>query len=705
MKIKLLHTLKNYDRKNLIKDIIAGIIIMAVSIPISMGYAQIAGLPAVYGIYGSVFPILAFAIFSTSPQFIFGVDAAPAALIGSALLSLNIELGSDKAIAAVPVMTFFVAVWLLAFYFMKAGKLVNYISAPVMGGFITGICTTIILMQIPKIMGGTSGTGEFFELAEHIFETGKHINIPSVIMGMIALVILLVSKKLIPKFPMAVVLMFAGTIITLNMPIRDWEINTLSAVEPGLPKWSIPDFSIISIQQTITISLSVAVVIMAETLLAENSFAQKNNYRINDNQEILAFSVGNFMAAFTGCCPINGSVSRTAMGEQYQAKTQLTGIVAGLSMIVLLICGTGFIGYLPIPILTAIVISALLGATEFDLAARLWKLSRTEFLIFVGAFLGVLLLGTINGVLIGIILSFTEMIIRTSKPSSSFLGIQPGHRHFRDLKEGNQIHAIEGVIIYRFSSNLFFANVGVLQRDIEDSIKPDTKAVILDASGIGSIDITAADRLAMLYKSLKEKGIRFYITEHIAKVNEQLRTLGLGYMIEEGRVRRTIHIALKDMGIGRPYPLEGGIENEERSASRKRADNKVQEFVWAFGAESEEQIEKQIVLQIQQLKKTGDMEKLFHGSWSHMDAFDEDEWLEHLEEHLKEIVNISGKDEKSIATRFEEHRKEIHERIKNEHPEMAERFKERRHILDEHLRQRHPEVFNLIEHLRENDNN
>lgn len=703
MKIKLLHTLKNYDRKNLIKDIIAGIIIMAVSIPISMGYAQIAGLPAVYGLYGSVFPILAFAIFSSSPQFIFGVDAAPAALIGSALLSLNIELGSDEAIAAVPVMTFFVAVWLLAFYFMKAGKLVNYISAPVMGGFITGICTTIILMQIPKIIGGTSGTGEFFELAEHIFETGKHINIPSVIMGVIALVILLVSKKLIPKFPMAVVLMFAGTIITLNMPIRDWGINTLSAVEPGLPKWSIPDFSIISIQQTITISLSVAVVIMAETLLAENSFAQKNNYRINDNQEILAFSVGNFMAAFTGCCPINGSVSRTAMGEQYQAKTQLTGIVAGLTMIVLLICGTGFIGYLPIPILTAIVISALLGATEFDLAARLWKLSRTEFLIFVGAFLGVLLLGTINGVLIGIILSFTEMIIRTSKPSRCFLGIQPGHRHFRDLKEGNQIHAIEGVIIYRFSSNLFFANIGVLQRDIEDSIKPDTKAVILDASGIGSIDITAADRLAMLYKSLKEKGIRFYMTEHIAKVNEQIRTLGLGYMIEEGRVRRTIHIALKDMGIARPYPLEGGIENEERSASRKRADNKVQEFVWAFGAESEEQIEKQIVLQIQQLKKTGDIEKLFHGSWSHMDAFDEDEWLEHLEEHLKEIVNISGKDEKSIATRFEEHRKEIHERIKNEHPEMAERFKKRRHILDEHLRQRHPEVFNLIEHLRESD--
>ena len=704
MNIKLLQTLRNYNKDNFIKDIIAGIIIMAVSIPISMGYAQIAGLPAVYGLYGSVFPILVFGLFSTSPQFIFGVDAAPAALVGSALLTLNIEAGSDKAMAAVPVMTFFVALWLLAFYFMKAGKLVNYISAPVMGGFITGICTTIILMQIPKVMGGTSGTGEFFELAEHIYKTALNINMPSVIMGVIALVILFVSKKIMPKFPMAVVLMFVGTIFTISLPIRDWGIKTLNAVEPGLPKWSIPDFPAIPIQQTITISLSVAVVIMAETLLAENSFAQKNNYRINDNQEIFAFSIGNFMAAFTGCCPINGSVSRTAMGEQYQAKTQLTGIVAGFSMIVLLLCGTGFIGYLPIPILTAIVISALMGATEFDLAARWWKVSRTEFLIFMGAFLGVLLLGTINGVLIGIILSFTEMIIRTSKPSRCFLGIQPGHRHFRDLNEGSQIHAIEGVIIYRFSSNLFFGNIQVLQRDIEDSIKPDTKAVILDAGGVGSIDITAADRLAMLYKSLEDKGIRFYITEHIAKINEQLRTLGLGYMIEEGRVRRTIHIALKDMGIGRPYPLEGGVENEERSASRKRVDNKVQEFVWAYGAESEEQIEKQIVLQIQQLKKTGDVEKLLHGSWSHMDAFDEDEWLEHLEEHLKEIVNISGKDEKTIAERFEKHREEIHRRIRDEHPEMAERFKERRHVLDEHLKEKHPEVFKLIENLRENQN-
>ena len=696
----LFPTLRNYKKENLGKDILAGLIIMAVSIPISMGYAQIAGLPAVYGLYGSVLPILFFAVFSTSPQFIFGVDAAPAALVGSALLSMGIESGSEEAMRAVPVLTLFVALWLFAFSYIKAGKLVNYISAPVMGGFITGICTTIILMQIPKLFGGSAGVGEFFELAVHIGESLEKLNLPSLLLGLFALFILLLSKKLIPKFPMAVLLMAAGACMTKFLPLKKWGVVTLSAVDPGLMPFALPDISVIPVREAVTISLSVAIVIMAETLLAENSFAQKNGYRINDNQEIFAFAMGNLIAALTGCCPINGSVSRTAMGEQYQARTQLTGIVAGISMLGLLLGGTGFIGYLPVPILTAIVISALLGATEFDLAIRLWKISRTECMIFVGAFIGVLFLGTINGVLIGILLSFAEVIIRTAKPARCFLGIQPGHRHFRDLKESSQIHAVSGVLIYRFSSNLFFANIQVLRQDIKDHVTQETKAVILDASGIGSIDITAADGLDILCKSLQKQNIRFYITEHIAGLNEQLRKLGLGYLIEEGHVRRTIHIALKDMGIGRPYPLEGGVDNTERSASRKRADNRVQEFVWAFGQDAESVIEKQIEKQIEQLKETGDVEALLHGRWAHMEELDEDEWLEHLEEHLKEIVNISGKDEQTLAEKIEAHRKEVHDRIAQEHPELAQKFRERRHILDAHLKERRPEVYELITTLR-----
>ena len=166
-------------------------------------------------------------------------------------------------------------------------------------------------------------------------------------------------------------------------------------------------------------------------------------------------------------------------------------------------------------------------------------------------------------------------------------------------------------------------------------------------------------------------------------------------------MRRTIHIALKDMGIRRPYPLEGGVDNVEKSASRKRADNRVQEFVWAFGSEAEQEMEKQIARQIAHLTSDKDVEELIHGRWSHMEALDEDEWLEHLEEHLKEIVNISGKDEETLAKRLEEHRQEVHDRIAQEHPELAERFRERRHLLDKHLRERRPEVYELVIRLRE----
>ena len=177
------------------------------------------------------------------------------------------------------------------------------------------------------------------ELVEHIIDTVKDINIPSVYIGIVALVILVISKKVMPKFPMAVVLMVAGVMMTKFMPLQQWGVKTLDSVAPGLPSWKIPNFGAYPMTDLFMISLSVAVVIMAETLLAENSFAQKNGYRINDNQEILAFSLGNLVAAFTGCCPINGSVSRTAMGEQYQGKTQLTGIIAGLSMMLLLFGG------------------------------------------------------------------------------------------------------------------------------------------------------------------------------------------------------------------------------------------------------------------------------------------------------------------------------------------------------------------------------
>ena len=193
------------------------------------------------------------------------------------------------------------------------------------------------------------------------------------------------------------------------------------------------------------------------------------------------------------------------------------------------------------------------------------------------------------------------------------------------------------------------------------------------------------------------------MTEHISDLNEQMRKLGIGYMIEEGAARRTINVALKDMGIRKPYPLTGA-DNKVSSAGQKRAENRIQEFVWAFGEHAEEEIEKQIHIQIEKLKKDGDMDALIHGSWTHMDEMDEDEWLEHLEVHLAEIVRISGKDEHTLAKYFEQHRQDIRLKIQKEHPELAKRFDERRHVLDTHLKDHHPEVYEKIMKLRKTTN-
>lgn len=699
MKISFAHTLKDYKKENLPKDILAGIIIAAVSIPISMGYAQIAGLPAVYGLYGSVFPIILFALFSTSRQFIFGVDAAPAALIGGALLSFEIEAQSPEAITVVPVLTFYVAAWLLLFFVLGAGKLVNFISKPVMGGFISGVCCTVILMQVPKLFGGTAGTGELFELLDHIFRELPIFNLPSFLLGIITLVIVLTAKKISPKFPMAVVMIIWGALFSYFAPVKDMGIVCLSSVEPGLPHFAFPDFFSIHFTDAIGASLSVAVVIMAQTLLAENNFALKRGYKLNDNQEILAFSLGNFASALTGCCPVNGSVPRTAMNDQYDGKTQLTGIIAGITMILVLLFCTGFIGYLPVPVLTAVVMTALIGALEFKLAAKLKRSSKGEFYIFMGAFFAVLILGTINGVLVGIILSFTAVILRASNPPRCFLGIIPGHDDFHDLSQFNHIYPIEHIVLYRFTSDLFFANVNIFRSDIENSLSDDTRAVIVDASGIGSIDSTAAERLMLLYESLHKRGIAFYLTEHVAELNDQMRVLGIGSLIQKGAVRRTIETALTDLGMEKPYPIKG-VHADYHSVAKKRAESTLHEFMWAYGSDCEAEMERQIHKQIEELQKTGDMESLIHGSWNQLGEMDEDEWMEHLEAHLAEIARISGKDEHQIALEFERRRVRLSEKIAREHPNLAKRFMERRELLDAHLKEHRPDVYEKIIRLR-----
>ena len=687
------------------KDLLGGVIAALISIPISMGYAQIAGLPMQYGLYGSVFTIIIFGLLTTSRDFVFGVDAAPAALVGGTVASMGIAAGSQEALHFVPTLTFFVSLWLLIFYLFKAGRIVKYISSSVMGGFVTGICCTIILMQTPKLFGGSAGAGEAPELILHIISQLPQSDPVSFGLSTASITIIMLAKKFIPKVPMSVIVMAAAAVCGMLVPFESFGVKLLPHVDAGFQGFAMLPVieSADQLREYLFSSLSIAAVILAESLLASGGNAMKDGYKLDSNREILAYSAANFMSALSCCCPVNASVSRTGIVRQFGARSQWLSISSGLTMLAVLYFAAPMIEYLPVPVLTSIVVSALINACEFKEAVHFFKKSRTEFYIFVGAFLAVLIFGTVYGVMIGVVLSFMSVIIRAVTPPRAFLGAIEGKENsFYSLKRNKESRAVKNTIIYRFGGNLFFANIDTLQSDIEAAIREDTRVVIINAGACGAVDITAAERLLMMYEDLRSRGIHMYITEHVEEVNDQLREFGAGKLLESGAVRMTTALALRDAGIKYPYPLEdegaayvlkderkklrekSAEKNSARPAHISRTAKGIQpELEWVFGSMAEEyraRIADELIDKLfdsrVSLSELEDAEK--HTLWGRVNMFDEDEILDRIEEKLEKELSSDPERLTRIEEVIHDRREYIERRIKNMDPAAIRRLRERR---------------------------
>ena len=587
-------------------DVVVGIIIALVSIPISMGYATVAGLPVVYGLYGSLLPILIFAFVSSSPRFVFGVDAAPAAIVGGMIAAMGFGFENAAATRIIPVITLLVSLWLCVFFLVRADRIINFISEPVMGGFISGISTTIILMQLPKLFGGVATHGEAAALVVHAVRQAEScFNLPSVLLGVGTVAVLLLGRRLCPKVPLQPVLMFlgAGVFFLWGDFFKELGIATLPSVSKGLPRLLLPDFKLIleNPRDLIIDSATIAVVILSETLLATENLSRKHKEKIKPRREVAAYALGNLSAALTGTCPINGSISRSGIADQLGVKSQVMSVTAAVSMALILLFGTGFIHYLPVPVLTGIVIAALTGTLEFRLAHKLKHVDRAEFFIFYAAFFSVLIFGSIYGVVVGVILATVTFILRLSKPATDFLGIVPGVKGYYSLTRRNsQAQAIKGVVIFRFSAPLFYANIEEFCHKIqkaccegEGRIEP-VRLVVVDSTGITSIDATASERLLALYIELLEQGIHLVLAGHAACVNDQLRTFGARLLIEEKAVRPKITYALRDAGFSQPYDTEELVNTlsyadyADAPYLQNEYTEHIAEIEWAYGDESDE---------------------------------------------------------------------------------------------------------------------
>ena len=558
----LFPTLRHYDIKNIPHDLLVGLIVAALSLPISIGYAQVAGLPAVYGLYGSIIPMIVYAMFSTSPQLVFGVDAAPAALAASAVVGCGLVVGSDEGVALIPWLTLFTGILVLVFSFLKLGKFVNFISAPVMGGFVSGIALSIILGQLPKLMGGTPTGGE---MHEHImgligtFQAG--INSVSLVLGIVTIVVILTARHYAPRLPMPIIMLVLGGVATVVLDLPQYGVALLGAVPAGLPEFHMlefPGFELLG--QAALGSLSIALIVSAESLLVDNSFAMKGNYKIDDNRELLAFGLSNLSSCALGMCPVSGSASRTAASEQFGGKTQLSTIIAAFLLVGVLLYATDLLAYLPIPVLTGIVICALWSVVEVDFARRLYSAQRDEFYIFILALLGVMISGPIMGVVVGLALSFVAVLLRTMNPQRSYMGVVPGKRGLFDLACTPDARPLPFTVIYRFTGNMFFANAAAAAEDIETAINERTRVVIVELAGMNNCDITAADRIAVLFRELGQRGIRMYMVGLIDRVREQLNDFGIQEINNEGILQNTVADALRDA-------FERGVTDHDGAAA------------------------------------------------------------------------------------------------------------------------------------------
>jgi anti-anti-sigma regulatory factor len=376
-------------------------------------------------------------------------------------------------------------------------------------------------------------------------------------------------------------------------------------------------------------------------------------------------------------------------------------------MAFVLLFGTPLIAYLPVPVLTGIVIAALIGILEINLAKKLWKTDRTEFAIFMAAFAGVLIFGTIYGVMIGVVLSFVSVIIKASVPPRSRMGVIPGEVGFYNLSRNRRARPIENTVIYRFNGALFFANIGVFQSDIEAAATEEgVTTIIVDAGGVSSVDTTAADRLVIIADKLRKKNIRFYITEHADTVNDQLRKLGAGSLVEEGVVRRTISLALRDAGV------EYANFDGDNTITAKNTDIPVEsnealaEIEWAFGDDADEIMEKMAVEVATQMAASDNADETLvkeaekNIRWGRIGLFDESELLDRIEMHLSDIVNTGKISQKQAEQLLEQRRSEVEHKLDNINPDALEAIQNHRRKVALYMKENNPTAYTHLEQLR-----
>jgi SulP family sulfate permease len=563
--IPIVSWLPGYKRGWLGADAVAGLTLWGLLAPEAMAYAGIAGLPPQTGLYTLLASLFVYAVFGTARHLSVQPTSATAALIASTVVAVGVTTADIAAYESYAIMlVLLVGVGFGIAGLARLGFITQFLSKPVMDGFVTGLAVFVVVGQLNKLFGVDKGEGNSFQTFFHVFSSLPDANWATFLVGASALALLFVLPHLSRRIPAGLVVLFLYIIVGYLLDLEGRHgVAVMGEIPRGLPSFGLPDVPASAILDLVLPAFGIVLVAYSEAIGVAREFGEKHGYEVDANQELRAYGVVNLLSGFLGGMIAAGSMSGSAVKEGAGGRTQVSNLVAWVAVFITVLLLTPLFKTLPEAVLAALIIHALWHIVVARKLKRVRLVSRTEFALGLLTFFGVLLTDVLQGMMIGLLASLVWFIYRSTKPHLASLGRVPGDGDvFSDIFRHPDNVPVPGLLILRLDSPLFYANaqsvrdrVGILM----ESADPPPRALLIDAGAQDELDVTSAEILKKLYVGLQSEGIAVYLAEVRAPVLEFGRRAGLLDVISEDHIFPTVSAAVAAFEDSAALPPPSGL--------------------------------------------------------------------------------------------------------------------------------------------------
>jgi SulP family sulfate permease len=549
---------RNYRRADLGPDVIAGLTTAVMLVPQAMGYALLAGLPPIVGLYASVAPLLLYAALGTSRQLAVGPVAMDSILVAGAVGAIA-TVGVEQYVLIAAALGMMVGVVQAGLGFSRAGFLVNFLSRPVVAGFTAAAALIIAASQLGHLLGvEVPRTHHVHRVVWEALRSFADWSWPTLALGAGSVIALVVSKKRWPRLPAALAVVVVATLVVWSLGLSARGVAIVGDVPAGLPGFRIPVVDEAILVELIPAALTIALVSFMEAISVGRTFAQQFRYDIDPNRELIALGFANLAGGVTGGYPIAGGFSRTAVNVRAGARTQLAALVTCAVVIMTLLFLTQAFFYLPKAALSAIIVAAVAGLIDIQGAREVYHVKRADFYLLVLTFFATLSLGIQWGILVGVGASVVLFLVRTTRPHFAVLGRVPESQTYLNVARHPHAETLEGIILVRIDAQFYFGNVSFLKETVRrliDESEAPVRYFVLEAAGVNDLDSAAAATLAELDEELAARSIKLVLTRLKGPVRDVLHRTGLlDKMAREGRLYLSTHRAIEVLRSGMALP-------------------------------------------------------------------------------------------------------------------------------------------------------